>query len=132
MADKQRVALAAVMAMEPRYLILDEPTAWLEPASRWRLLDEVLRWRQESGAGLVIVTHRVDEAQLCDRLYGLLDGRLAAAGPPADLLQNESVRARLALEVPETFALAADLQEAGLPVVPGSPIERLAEAICRS
>jgi energy-coupling factor transport system ATP-binding protein len=132
MADKQRVALAAVLAMRPRYLILDEPTAWLEPASRWRLLEEVLRWQRSNGAGLVIVTHRMDEAQLCERLYGLLDGRLEAAGPPADLLQNEAIRSRLALEVPETFALASDLRVAGLPVDPGSPVERLAEAIWQS
>lgn len=131
MADKQRVALAAVMAMHPSYLILDEPTAWLEPTVRWPLLEEVLRWSSERGAALVLVTHRMDEAQTCDRLYGMLDGRVEAQGSPEDVLQNESVRGRLALDVPETFELAASLRAGGVPVAQGTSIDRLAESIIR-
>lgn len=129
MADKQRVALAAVIAMEPRYLILDEPTAWLEPAARWRLLDEVLRWARERDAGVFVVTHRMDEAALCGRLYGMLDGRIEVAGTPEAILQNERSRARLSLDVPETYALAHELRAAGLPVVPGTGVGGLADAI---
>jgi energy-coupling factor transport system ATP-binding protein len=132
MADKQRVALASVLAMQPRYLILDEPTAWLEPAARWTLLDRVLAWKESSGAGLVLVTHRMDEAQICDRLYGLLDGTLQASGTAGDVLQDEVVRARLALELPATYALATELQAAGLPVRPGDPIQRLADTLWQS
>jgi energy-coupling factor transport system ATP-binding protein len=131
MADKQRVALAAVMAMHPRYLILDEPTAWLEPTVRWPLLEEVLLWASNRGAALVLVTHRMDEAQTCDRLYGMLDGRVEAQGAPEDVLQNESVRSRLALDVPETFELAASLRAEGVPVAQGTSIDRLAESISR-
>lgn len=132
MADKQRVALASVLAMHPRYLILDEPTAWLEPAARWNLLERVLRWKEDTGAGIVLVTHRMDEAQVCERLYGLLDGRLEASGTATEVLHDASVRSRLALELPETFSLATGLREAGLPVRPGDPVDRLAEAICPS
>jgi energy-coupling factor transport system ATP-binding protein len=132
MADKQRVALASVLAMHPRYLILDEPTAWLEPAARWALLERVLRWKEGSGAGVVLVTHRMDEAQVCDRLYGLLDGHLEASGSADEVLHDERVRSRLALELPETFSLATGLRDAGLPVQPGDPVDRLAEAICLS
>ena len=131
MADKQRVALAAVMAMEPRYLILDEPTAWLEPTVRWPLLEEVLRWRAERGAGLVLVTHRMDEAQSCDRLYGMLDGRIEAQGTPEEVLQDENIRTKLALDVPETYELAASLRAGGVPVALGTSIDRLAERISR-
>ncbi len=129
MADKQRVALAAVVAMEPRYLILDEPTAWLEPAARWKLLDEVLRWARARSAGVIIVTHRMDKAALCDRLYGMLDGRIEVTGTPEDILQNEMFRVRLSLDVPETYALARELRAAGLPVVPGTGVGGLADAI---
>lgn len=129
MGDKQRVALAAVLAMQPRYLILDEPTVWLEPAARARLFDHILRWRTASDAGLVLLTHRMEEAQLCDRLYGLLDGRVEADGTPQEVLQNSEVRGRLGLDVPEAFVLATELQAAGVPVQPGTSIERLAEAI---
>lgn len=129
MADKQRVALAAVMAMEPSYLILDEPTAWLEPTVRWPLLEEVLRWSSDRGAGLVLVTHRMDEAQTCDRLYGMLDGRVEAEGTPEQVLQDETIRRKLALDVPETFELAASLRAGGLSVAHGTSIDRLAESI---
>jgi energy-coupling factor transport system ATP-binding protein len=132
MAAKQRIALAAVIAMEPRYLILDEPTAWIEPSGRWRLLSEVLRWKDRTGGGVVLITHRMDEAQLAGRVYGLLDGRVEAVGTPVDVLHDARVRARLGLDVPETYALGEDLQRAGLPVVPGTPVEALAEAIWRS
>ncbi|MDQ2743166.1 MAG: ATP-binding cassette domain-containing protein [Chloroflexota bacterium] len=132
MADKQRVALAAVMAMEPRYLILDEPTAWLEPAARWALLGEVLGWAKERGAGVVIVTHRMDEAALSDRLYGMLHGRIEVEGTPEDILRDVQARAALSLELPETYTLAGELREAGLPVVPGTGVGGLAEALCPS
>jgi energy-coupling factor transport system ATP-binding protein len=132
MAAKQRIALASVLAMEPRYLILDEPTTWIEPSGRWPLLSEVLRWKDRTGGGVVLITHRMDEAQLAGRVYGLLHGRIEAEGTPADVLHDESVRRRLGLDIPETYALGEDLQQAGLPVVPGAPVEALAEAIWRS
>lgn len=132
MAAKQRIALASVLAMEPRYLILDEPTAWIEPSGRWPLLSEVLGWKDRTGGGVVLITHRMDEAQLASRVYGLLDGRLEAHGTPADVLHDDAIRARLGLDVPETYALGEDLHRAGLPVIPGAPVEALAEAIWRS
>lgn len=132
MAAKQRIALASVLAMEPRYLILDEPTVWIEPSGRWPLLSEVLAWKDRTGGGVVLITHRMDEAQLAGRVYGLLDGRIEAEGSPAQVLHDEAIRARLGLDIPETYALGEALHEAGLPVIPGAPVEALAEAIWRS
>lgn len=132
MANKQRVAIAAVMAMEPRYLVLDEPTAWLEPVRRAALLREVLRWAQTREAGVVLITHRMEEAQVCDRLYGMLHARVVAEGTPPDILEDTEIRRRLALAVPEAYELSRALRRAGLPVVPGEPLERLAEDMCRS
>lgn len=132
MAEKQRVALASVMAMQPRYLILDEATAWLEPSVRWPILEEVLVWSRQREVGLVMVTHRMDEAQLCQRVYGMLDGRIEVEGTPDEVLSNTEARVRLALELPESMALAAELQAAGIPVEPGTSLERLAELLCRS
>lgn len=132
MAAKQRIALASVLAMEPRYLILDEPTVWIEPSGRWPLLSEVLRWKDRTGGGVVLITHRMDEAQLADRVYGLLDGRIEAEGSPAQVLHDGAIRVKLGLDIPETYALGEDLQRAGLPVVPGAPVEALAESIWRS
>jgi energy-coupling factor transport system ATP-binding protein len=132
MADKQRVAIAAVIAMEPRYLILDEPTTWLEPKNRWPVLEEVLRWGNDNGLGLILVTHRMDEAQACSRLYGMLDGRVEVVGSPLEVLGNEAVRTRLSLEAPEVLVLEERLGAAGLPVLPYASLERLAEALWRS
>jgi energy-coupling factor transport system ATP-binding protein len=132
MADKQRVAIASVMAMHPGYLILDEATTWLEPSARWPILEEVLRWSREREAGLVMITHRMDEAQLCQRLYGLLDGRLEITGTPDEVLGNAEARGRLALDVPESVALAAELRAAGVPIMPGAGVDRLAESLCQS
>jgi len=131
MADKQRVALASVLAMHPRYLILDEPTAWLEPTARWRLLDEVLAWGRQREMGIVLITHRMDEAQVADRLYGILGGEIVAEGKPAAVLSEQSIRTRLSLDVPDAFELASELQHAGLPVSPGEPVPHIAEALWR-
>lgn len=129
MADKQRVALASVMAMQPRYLVLDESTAWLEPSARRPLLDEVLAWCAGRNVGLVLVTHRMEEAQLCGRLYGMLDGRVEIEGSPRMVLEDEEIRTRLALELPETFRLVDELRLAGLPVPLDAGIEDLANRL---
>lgn len=129
MADKQRVAIAAVIAMEPRYLLLDEPTAWIEPSSRWSVLRDVLAWAKSRHVGLVLVTHRMDEAQLSDRVYGMLHGRLDAAGTPDEILQSAEVRSRLSLAVPEAYHLTTELQRAGLPVSPSVMLDEAADVL---
>jgi energy-coupling factor transporter ATP-binding protein EcfA2 len=132
MADKQRVALAAVIALHPRYLILDEPTAWIEPRSRWRLFRAVLRWSADQGAAVVLITHRMDEALLTRRMYGMLHGHLEIVDTPQAVLANEAMRTRLALDIPDTFALARELEAAGLPSVPGADIDQLADVLCKA
>jgi energy-coupling factor transport system ATP-binding protein len=132
MANRQRVAIASVIAMEPKYLILDEPTAWLEPITRRPVLEEVFRWSADRGVAVVIVTHRMDEAQMCERMLGMLDGEVAVEGPTTTLLRDARVRGQLSLDVPETLELAEALQDRGLPVHPGRSIEGLAEDLCPS
>lgn len=132
MANKQRVAIAAVMAMEPRYIVLDEPTAWLEPARRWSLLREVLDWARTHEVGVVLVTHRMEEAQVCDRLYGMVNSHVIVEGTPGQILEDVDTRTRLALAVPEAYQLSQFLQRAGLPVIAGEPLQRLAEKMCPS
>jgi energy-coupling factor transport system ATP-binding protein len=126
MANRQRVAIASVIAMEPRYLVLDEPTAWLEPTTRRPVLEEVFRWGVEHGVAVVIVTHRMDEAQMCGTVVGMLDGRVEAVGPSRQVLSDASIREKLSLDVPEALELAEVLQAQGLPVHPGASVEGLA------
>jgi energy-coupling factor transport system ATP-binding protein len=132
MAGKQRVALASVLAMQPEYLILDEPTAWLEPVTRRHLLNAVMEWAAGNDAGVILVTHRMDEAQVCGRVYGMLHGRVEACGTPTEILEDETVRRRLSLAVPEAFTLADELREAGVPVGEGASLDVMADALCRS
>jgi len=132
MADKQRVAVAAVLAMQPGHLILDEATAWLEPSARWHLLDTILQWARSCRAGLVLITHRMDEAQICSRLYGMLDGKIEVEGSPQEILADPPTRARLALALPESLVLTSELRAAGLPVPQNASIDVVAEAICES
>ncbi len=132
MAAKQRVALAAIMAMRPRYLILDEPTAWIEPRHRWPLLQTVLAWGTTQNVGLVLITHRMDEAQLCARLYGMRDGRVDVVGTPEAVLGNSTVRDRLSLDTPDTWDLAGELRESGADVPLAASPQELADALWRS
>jgi ABC-type multidrug transport system ATPase subunit len=81
---------------------------------------------------LILITHRMDEALLCGRIYGMLHGKVEIAGTPDEVLQNREACARLALEVPETLRLARELGAAGLPVDGAGGVDRMAEALCRS
>jgi ABC-type hemin transport system ATPase subunit len=74
----------------------------------------------------------MEEAQFCDRLCGMLDGRIVASGAPSELLESEEVRRLLALTVPEAFLIAQALTNAGLQVSATQPLETVADAICRS
>jgi energy-coupling factor transport system ATP-binding protein len=132
MANRQRVAIASALAMDPSYLVLDEPTAWLEPRTRRPVLEEVFRWSRDRGVAIVIATHRMDEAQMCRRVIGMLDGKVDVEGSSADVLRDAAARKRLSLDVPETLHLAESLAERGLPVTLGSSVEELADELCRS
>jgi energy-coupling factor transport system ATP-binding protein len=132
MADKQRVALASVLSLEPRYLILDEPTAWIEPHARWSILSRLAEISREREVAIVLITHRMDEALLCSRLHGMLHGRILATGSPLQVLNDEETRRKLSLMLPESFTLASELRAAGLPAAATGSIEQLAEALCPS
>lgn len=86
--EKQRLALATALLMEPRLLLLDEPTSRLDPAARARFLEEVDRARRESGVTVVLATHRSEEVMPADRVIGLREGRVEFDGTPAELLRS--------------------------------------------
>lgn len=91
--QQRRVALAGVLAMRPRYLILDEPTAGLDPRGRRELLDLVARLNREHGVAVVLVTHHMeDAARLANKVVVLSHGRVALSGAPSDVLSAEKNR----------------------------------------
>ena len=111
--QKQRVAIAGVLAMRPRCIVLDEPTAMLDPVGRREVLDTVCRLQRELGMTVVLITHHMDEAA---RLVVMDNGHVVMDGPPAQVFQNVVGLRRLGLEVPDSVALLYKLRQAGLDV----------------
>jgi energy-coupling factor transport system ATP-binding protein len=114
--QKQRVAIAGVLAMRPRCVVLDEPTAMLDPVGRREVMNTILELKEKFGITLVLITHHMDEAALADRLVVMHDGHVAADGAPRDVFQNVEYLRSLGLEAPETVSLMYELRQAGLDV----------------
>ena len=114
--QKQRVAIAGVLAMRPRCIVLDEPTAMLDPVGRRDVLDTVCRLQQELGMTVVLITHHMDEAARAQRLVVMDNGHVVMDGPPAQVFQNVVGLRRLGLEVPDSVSLLYELRQAGLDV----------------
>ncbi len=117
--EMRRVAIAGLLAMEPRMLILDEPTAGLDPASRREILDHIMRLRNARGLTIVLVSHSMDAvARLCRRVVVLDRGRVVAQGPTRDVFADPARLAALGLGVPQVAECARLLRERGVPVRP--------------
>jgi len=117
--ERRRVAIAGVLAMEPRMLILDEPTAGLDPAGREELLAHIVRLHEERGTTIVLITHSMDAvARLCERLIVMADGRIAADGPIRTVFSDPVRLASLGLGLPQVTQCAHRLRADGLPVRP--------------
>jgi energy-coupling factor transport system ATP-binding protein len=115
--EMRRVALASILAMQPDVLILDEPTAGLDPRGRRDLLSRIHTWQAETGLTLIVVSHHLDElAQLVDRVVLLEGGRLVADGPTRQVLSDGQLLRSIGLDVPQPVALLEALQGGGWPV----------------
>ncbi len=115
--QKRRVALAGVFAMEPRLLVLDEPMAGLDPVGREEILNCIRRFREESGASVLFVTHSMeDAARAADRLIVLYRGRVLMQGTPAEVFSRSEELIAAGLDVPMVTRLFLELRRRGLPV----------------
>ena len=114
--QKQRVAIAGVLAMRPECIVLDEPTAMLDPVGRKEVLDTVKKLNRENGITVVLITHHMDEAAQADRLIVMHDGHIMADGRPEQVFQNVDGLRTLGLEVPEPVALLYELRQSGVDV----------------
>ena len=124
--QKQRVAIAGVIAMEPRCIVLDEPTAMLDPVGRREVLSTVKKLNREKGTTVVLITHHMDEAAQADRLIVMSKGRVIADGAPRQVFQDvEGLRA-VGLTVPDTTQLLWELRKEGLDV----PLDALSDEEC--
>ena len=114
--QKQRVAIAGVLAMRPKCIVLDEPTAMLDPVGRKEVLDTIRWLNREQSMTVVLITHHMDEAAQADRLIVMHDGHIVADDKPALVFQNVDGLRSLGLEVPEPVALLYELRQAGVDV----------------
>ncbi len=112
--QKQRVAIAGVLAMEPDILVLDEPTAMLDPSGRQEVMDTLLRLNKEKGMTVVMITHYMDEAAKCGRVIVMNDGKVLADGTPRDIFPQVDLLRSVGLEVPGVTQMAYDLRKQGV------------------
>ena len=114
--QKQRVAIAGIIAMEPKCLVLDEPTAMLDPKGRAEVLDTIYRLNREKGITIILITHFMEEAQNADRVLVMNDGSIIADGKPSEVFcEVEKIRSA-GLDVPQTTDLLDRLQALGFSV----------------
>lgn len=130
--QKQRVAIAGVMAMEPKCIVLDEPTAMLDPNGRKEVLRAVHELNQKKGVTVLLITHYMEEVVDTDYVYVMDQGKIVMQGPPREIFSRVDVLKEHRLDVPQMTLLADMLRRAGLPVPPGVLTrEELTEAVMR-
>ena len=124
--QKQRVAIAGIIAMEPRCIVLDEPTAMLDPRGRREVIDTIGRLNQEKGITVVLITHHMDEAAKADRVVVLNKGKVAADGTPQQVFAQVELLHSLGLASPETVELCWELNKQGFDL----PLDKLEPEEC--
>ena len=114
--QKQRIAIAGMIAMRPDCLILDEPTAMLDPKGRAEIVDTVIRLNKEKGMTVVLITHYMEEAEKADRVLVMNDGEIIADGTPKEIFKNVKQLKSVGLDVPQTTELLYALSQNGINV----------------
>ena len=129
--QKQRIAIAGILAMLPEIIILDEPTAMLDPRGRKDVFDTVKALNEQLGITVVFITHFMEEAARADRVVVMNDGEIALSGTPFEVFSHEEELIKLGLALPEASWLARSLNAAGIPVGEVTSDEEIIDEICR-
>ena len=114
--QKQRVAIAGTLAMEPKTIVLDEPTAMLDPSGRKEVLESVLELKRKKGISIILITHYMEEAVDADRILLMDSGKLVMDGSPREVFQNVERLKEYRMDVPLITELAHKLQKKGFPI----------------
>ncbi len=125
--QKQRVAIAGVIAMRPRCIVMDEPTAMLDPVGRREVLSTIQNLNAQFGITVVLITHHMDEAAMADRLVVMSDGHVIADGKPKEVFQRVEELKAVGLTVPETTELLWQLRKKGFSSL---PLDALSDEEC--
>jgi len=128
--QKQRVAIAGVIAMRPRCIVLDEPTAMLDPAGRHEVIGTIKRLCRENGITIVLITHHMNEAIDADRVFVMSNGKIVSEGTPREVFSNVEALKAEGLTVPDTAELLYELKLGGFKFPEGTlSLEETAQAI---
>ena len=115
--EKRRVAIAGVMAMSPEVLVLDEPAAGLDPVGRATIFNAISKYREETGATIIIVSHSMEDmARICDNIVVMSGGRIIMSGKTHDVFSRADVLVENGLDIPEISKLMLMLRDAGVQI----------------
>ena len=114
--QKQRIAIAGIIAMQPKCIILDEPTAMLDPQGRREVMATIKKMNREQGITIVLITHYMDEAAQCDRIVVMDKGTVALDDTPRNVFSHVEEVMRIGLDVPQVTELAWELRKAGFDI----------------
>lgn len=130
--QKQRVAIAGVVAMEPKCIVLDEPTAMLDPVGRKEVLKTVKKLREQKNVTVILITHYMEEVIDADKIYVMDHGRVVMEGTPKEVFSQVDELKKYRLDVPQVTILADELKKQGLDIPSGIlRKEELVEALCQ-
>lgn len=114
--QKQRLALASVLAVLPKCIVLDEPTAMLDPRSRKEVIDIIGKLNKENGITIILITHHTDEVVGADEIFLMQQGEVVGQGSPKEIFSNLRLLKQIKMDVPQVTELAARLRDQGIPI----------------
>lgn len=114
--QKQRVAIAGILAMTPECIVLDEPTAMLDPKGRQEVIDTLKKLNKQNNITIVLITHFMEEVKFADRVIVMTDGKIIADGKAEDVFKQTEMLISAGLEIPQTTQLLKELSDKGLPI----------------
>ena len=130
--QKQRIAIAGVLAMKPQCIVLDEPTAMLDPVGRRDVMETIERLNREEGITMILITHYMDEAVRADKVFVIDDGDLVMQGTPKEIFSQVETLQKYGLDVPQVTEVAYLLRKEGIDLPADIlTIEEMVGAICQ-
>lgn len=130
--QKQRVAIAGILAMRPKCIILDEPTAMLDPSGRKEVIRTIKDVNKEYGITIILITHYMEEAVEADRIVVMDEGKVKLEGTPKEVFSNVSLMKKIGLDVPQVTELAYELRNCGIDIKNDIlTINEMVDELCR-
>src|SRR6056297_248840 len=128
--QKQRLAIAGIIAMEPSCIVLDEPTAMLDPQGRKEVIETINFLNKEKNITIILITHFMEEASISDKVYVMNEGKIESQGPPAEVFEEIDYLRSINHDVPAVMEVANGLKSKGMKIPEILTIDGLVDALC--